>query len=149
MEEAGVSERACWVYLIEDMAADAIKIGRSSNPRARLTSLQTGTLNKLNLVYSTRCDPGCEQVIHERFAGLRISGEWFRDDWTIMELPDDAHDYRSHRGMEPEDPLTERDMAFLMATVGRTWTDAEGLALQRKHLGKVYIRDPDTQGAPL
>ena len=72
---------AQFVYFISD--GDAIKIGLSKTPKGRLRTLQTGHPRELVLLASLEGSRRLEREIHERFANLRLRGEWFRDDGEI------------------------------------------------------------------
>lgn len=54
-----------------------VKIGIAEFPKERLKALSTGNGNQLELIGS--CDGGrqLEKELHNRFAHLRTSGEWF------------------------------------------------------------------------
>lgn len=68
-----------WVYFIQEGTDGPIKIGfTASNPRARMLALQTGNAKLLRLVAATCGTQQDEQHLHERFASLRMQGEWFR-----------------------------------------------------------------------
>ena len=64
-----------FVYFID--AGEQIKIGRSANPLRRMETLQasTGTMLSLALVLP---DGDREREFHDRFAVLRVRGEWFQ-----------------------------------------------------------------------
>lgn len=66
------------VYFVQQGNSGAIKIGCSKNPNQRLEHLQTAHSEPLRLL---TCAPGTQQqerALHDRFAHLRVSGEWFR-----------------------------------------------------------------------
>jgi len=66
------------VYFVQQGDNGAIKIGCSKDPSKRLAALQTGHSETLRLL---TCAPGTQQqerALHDRFAHLRVSGEWFR-----------------------------------------------------------------------
>lgn len=71
-----MQDKRGFIYFISD--TKAIKIGFSAkSPMGRLRDMQTGHPLPLILVGSI---PGCayeEFVIHNRFAHLRLKGEWF------------------------------------------------------------------------
>jgi hypothetical protein len=73
-----IEESATWVYFIQDVQADAIKIGFSKNVSNRVAALQTSTTSPLKLLV---CVPGgrkTEKELHEKFVQFHIRGEWFR-----------------------------------------------------------------------
>jgi len=54
-----------------------VKIGKSNNVKSRLATLQTGSPTRLQILH---VEPGAghlETSVHDRFAGIRLSGEWF------------------------------------------------------------------------
>jgi hypothetical protein len=67
------------IYFILDQTHQAIKIGFTQNLKQRIRGLQWGTLSKLILLGSMEGDRRTEERLHVRFAGLHISGEWFRE----------------------------------------------------------------------
>lgn len=68
-----------FIYVIYDTGRDRIKIGRSSNPEARLKTLQTSNSDELILqmkkerIHSKKF----ETWLHRQFAQNRKRGEWF------------------------------------------------------------------------
>lgn len=64
-------------YFIKDPSTGLIKIGRSMNPRGRLSSIQCGSGVKLELI--AIIDRDVERKLHKRFAEYRQVGEWFED----------------------------------------------------------------------
>jgi hypothetical protein len=74
-----------YVYFLR--AADgAIKIGRSVNPLARLSSLQTGASEGLRLLLLAPGLQRHEKDLHRIFAASRKQGEWFHptDDIALL-----------------------------------------------------------------
>lgn len=66
------------VYFIQQGDSGAIKIGCSKNPSQRLAGLQTGHSEPLRLLTCAVGSQAQERALHDRFAHLRVSGEWFR-----------------------------------------------------------------------
>jgi hypothetical protein len=67
------------VYFIQSGKVGPIKIGRTEgNVGSRLANLQTGSPEPLTLLAVVPGGPAVERSIHERFAKLRLRGEWFR-----------------------------------------------------------------------
>ena len=69
------------VYFI--LAGDRIKIGYSQDPRKRLLDMQVGSPVELTLLHVISCPTRShqrlvERQLHEKFAALRVHGEWFR-----------------------------------------------------------------------
>lgn len=65
------------VYFVTCREANAVKIGSSLEPRARLSEIQWGCPLELRL--EAVLPGGCEQefAFHERFSEVRLRGEWF------------------------------------------------------------------------
>ncbi len=92
-----------YVYLIG--FEDKIKIGKSNNPSNRLSMLQTGIPNKLNIYGLIGCNSEVEALtleaeLHKTYKHLHIRGEWFtlnsievecilkaNEDMTFIEIP--------------------------------------------------------------
>lgn len=77
--------RECYIYFVEDAGANAIKIGRASDVKSRFCSLQGSTPHPLRLLGSIAAYDIAERRMHEKFAHLRITREWFRGDLELRE----------------------------------------------------------------
>ena len=78
-----------WVYFIR--AGDsAIKIGSAASVTGRLGELQVGNHEELTLLLAVRIELLTERGLHERFAHLRIRGEWFRAAPELLEFIEHA-----------------------------------------------------------
>lgn len=73
------------LYLIKNTTNSAVKIGKSCNPTKRLKQLQTSCPDKLELISVLKYQGRREKEFHEKFSNLRLSGEWFKDDGSILE----------------------------------------------------------------
>ncbi len=73
-----------YVYAIHCPNKAEVKIGYSSNPIARLSQLQTGNTDRLDLLMTFPGGRELEQTIHEELQHLRVTGEWFNIDWTVL-----------------------------------------------------------------
>jgi hypothetical protein len=78
-------ERESFVYFLECKGANAIKIGRSVDPRARLEALQAGCPLPLHFIVKVRGGTEEEGMLHRRFGHLRIHGEWFRAEGDLVD----------------------------------------------------------------
>lgn len=67
-----------YVYFIASRKQRIVKIGYSANPTMRLSTLQTSTPSKLELLATIEGDIQTERQLHQRFAAYRLNGEWFR-----------------------------------------------------------------------
>lgn len=71
-----------FVYFLA--AADFIKIGTTTgNPRKRIKELQTGCPFDIELRAYVPGGVDVERGYHERFAALRVRGEWFRHEGDL------------------------------------------------------------------
>lgn len=73
------------VYLMQ--AGNSLKIGVSSNPHERVSSVQTGCPDKVRVVFIYATEDNAKEVetmMHIRFAPSRKFGEWF--DISILDL---------------------------------------------------------------
>lgn len=74
-----------WVYFVQAGDAGPIKIGVATNPRSRLSSLQTSTavpLHPLGVVIGGVAE---EAVLHRRFGEFRLRGEWFMPERPLLD----------------------------------------------------------------
>jgi hypothetical protein len=69
-----------YVYFIEALGSNEIKIGSSATPERRVPGLQTGNGSELKLLGTMRGNKDFEYVLHRRFDHLRLNRdlEWFR-----------------------------------------------------------------------
>lgn len=89
------------VYFIQAGEDGPVKIGTAEDVAARLSELQTGSpapLQLLGYVSGGRAD---EQMLHRRFAALRMRGEWFSPapeliDFIVAALRADAKAEQAH-----------------------------------------------------
>jgi hypothetical protein len=66
------------IYFIQCGRQKLIKIGHSKgHPRTRMMTMQTGSPERLHLLGMAPGDPDVEAEWHQRFAHLRVRGEWF------------------------------------------------------------------------
>ncbi|WP_370191804.1 GIY-YIG nuclease family protein [Bradyrhizobium elkanii] len=78
-----VPEDGHFVYVIqEDGATLACKVGVSADPRERLIQLQCATWRRLVLAAAFLAADSnearyLERAVHQAFAGLHLTGEWF------------------------------------------------------------------------
>jgi hypothetical protein len=65
------------VYFITCRQANAVKIGNSLDPHARLSEMQTGCPHELRLEGMVAGEYAVENDLHARFADAHIRREWF------------------------------------------------------------------------
>jgi hypothetical protein len=70
--------RSTYIYFVEAVGQDRIKIGKADDPETRVRQLQTGSAVELRLLAVTLGQPSLEAELHAAFANDRIQGEWFR-----------------------------------------------------------------------
>ncbi len=75
-----------WVYFIQAVDGGPVKIGYSSNPRARLSSMQTGRADQLRILALLPGGAETEVAMHHVFRKYRVRprGEWFHPAPTIL-----------------------------------------------------------------
>lgn len=67
-----------WSYLYVIGDGVNVKIGQARNPHQRLKDLQTSHHARLELLATAPAHRSLEQAVHQRFAGVRLTGEWFQ-----------------------------------------------------------------------
>ncbi|ESQ10959.1 MAG: GIY-YIG nuclease family protein [Thiohalocapsa sp. PB-PSB1] len=72
-----VSEGVGYVYFIEAIGLDRVKIGYSDNPEKRLKQLSTGSPVSLSIYARVPGNQVMEKEIYQRFLHLRVENEWF------------------------------------------------------------------------
>lgn len=65
------------VYVIGQYGSGVVKIGTTSNLRARLRTIQTGSPVRLEVLWSCPGGRNLEAYLHDAFSPLRLEGEWF------------------------------------------------------------------------
>ena len=79
-----VSKNTEMVYLIGNAENKTMKIGRSKTPEKRMQTLQISSAHKLTLLACVKGGNTLEKQLHKEFSSLKISGEWFCWDITII-----------------------------------------------------------------
>lgn len=73
-----------YVYFLQAGEGGPIKIGVATNPMTRARELQTGNHEQLTLLAWSPGDQANEHALHQRFAHIRLRGEWFRADQQLL-----------------------------------------------------------------
>lgn len=73
-------------YLYFIACGDAVKIGISDNPEARLKELQTGAPARMRIIAKFEQRGQDEATLHNQLAHLHLYGEWFRHTSEIDDL---------------------------------------------------------------
>jgi hypothetical protein len=124
-----------YVYFIREGVDGAVKIGSSGAPRQRMSSLQCQNPRRLSLlaVLPMNVD-SLETDLQERFARLRLCGEWFRCEdellTFIVSIPPE-----NLTAMDPPvaDPVEEGRSAVLFIRLDKTLlNEIDCLAVSRK-----------------
>lgn len=72
------------VYFVQAAESGRIKIGVSKNPARRLRNMQVDSPEKLDLLFYVKGSFALEKDLHERFSRLRLLGEWFQPDASML-----------------------------------------------------------------
>lgn len=83
------------VYVLR--AGDRVKIGHTLDLARRVSELQVGCPDQLEVLLAIPGDPSDESYLHERFAAQWVRGEWYRLDETISAWIEAARETRSVR----------------------------------------------------
>lgn len=89
------------IYLITCLQNNSCKIGFSSDPKKRLTSLQTSNPYKLELSAIIDGDIIKEKELHEKFKEFSLLGEWFKYNQSIMEFFNSENYYLDYPTIKP------------------------------------------------
>ena len=73
-----------FIYLLQQGAFGPIKIGKTANLKARFSSIKSGNPTDIFLRLLLRGDHATERGLHQRFAALRIAGEWFQPGLELL-----------------------------------------------------------------
>jgi hypothetical protein len=107
-----------WIYLVgSGLSPKVAKIGFASDPHRRLSSLQTGSAEKLGIMLAIPGTRIGERVLHKSFAEYRVKGEWFANadiiyhamDMAFENILDLAQERLAH--WDEDDPITLDDLA--------------------------------------
>jgi len=72
------------VYFVR--SGDFIKIGTAGKPAKRMAELRTSSPVKLTLLLTIPGGLSVEKALHQRFAELRVRGEWFRAEPALTDF---------------------------------------------------------------
>lgn len=91
-----------FTYFVRD--GDAIKIGFSDRPKKRIKSLATGSPRELEVLAVVPASVADEFNTHQKFAHLRIRGEWFRSDPELLDFIEEVKKFVDQEWLAPEPP---------------------------------------------
>lgn len=120
------------IYFIQS-SDNFIKIGYSANPAKRLASLQTSAAEPLILLGTVTGGRDKEEVLHDRFSHLRISGEWFRPDQELLDYIEHSKEDLSE---EEGSPYSDRAID-IVSILGKNIK----LARLRRHMTMQQLAD--------
>lgn len=75
-----------WVYILEDLDAHKMKIGRSTDPARRLRQIAANNPHPLKLRAIIPETEVSESFLHFLFHGQRVHGEWFEMEAAQLDL---------------------------------------------------------------
>lgn len=78
------------VYFLKAKSLGLIKIGFSGNVAKRVSSLQTSSPDDLLLMKIIKGGQKVEATLHQKFAKLRVRGEWFSPDKELVDFITEA-----------------------------------------------------------
>lgn len=80
-------------------AGDRVKIGFSKNALQRVSDVQVGCPDQVELIGAMAGTPAIERHIHHRFRALRLRGEWFQLDRRLLDfIADEASRTAENKG---------------------------------------------------
>lgn len=111
-----------YVYFVLNPDSNAIKIGFAKDVKKRLTALQTSSPSQLELLgviktQSARTAQQLEGTLHQQFAQLHISGEWFRAEKTLLDYLNEKCPPLANKPDERKCPLP---VDILSSAIART-----------------------------
>lgn len=133
-------------YIIRVGADGPVKIGRSEDPAQRLTDLQTSHAQELQLLRVLETAFEAEPIFHERFAHLRIRGEWFEFDPEMLSfvpsLPAAPEDRPIADVIRISKEQARWEVQTLLAQIFRHFRGIETRAQFQKRMGRLLQVKP-------
>ena len=84
------------IYAIRAGSFGSIKIGRATNPIARLAELQTAHHEVLNLLAAVKWPDDTETRLHRHLAEYKLIGEWFKPSELVLWVVEMMRDYDAY-----------------------------------------------------
>lgn len=117
------------IYFIETPCGQYVKAGYTTDLYPRLSTIQTGNPQELQVMFVIQGDRRVEQEVHSALRPFHVRGEWFRRtkevEALLSELRKSAFDYDAHLdGMKAEQTEQARDE--LIATALRLRSQGSG-----------------------
>ena len=73
------------LYLMQNIETKDLKIGISNDPERRKRDLQNTNGREIEILYVIPRKSNLETTLHEKFSHLRLMGEWFKYDQSIID----------------------------------------------------------------
>lgn len=73
-------------FLKERRFRGNIKIGYSTITKNRVSELQVGNSQELQVLLVAEGDRGTESALHNKFKRLKVRGEWFKADKELLDF---------------------------------------------------------------
>jgi len=73
-----------FIYAVHNANKNEVKIGYATDPIKRLMCLQTGTTDKLEILFTFKGGLSLETELHSKLEKYRISGEWFSANSIVL-----------------------------------------------------------------
>jgi hypothetical protein len=96
-----------YVYFVLDRTSNAIKIGKANDIEIRMSDLQVGNPNPLELIHHIKCSSSKHSILlegqlHSKYEELHLRGEWFRyDEEVFQELITEGTDIKLREKRPP------------------------------------------------
>lgn len=137
------------VYLIICDESKTCKIGYSGDPDTRLIGIQGSRTTPLRLHAVISGDMKQEKAIHKKFSHLRLSGEWFTIDSSILKYFDQRKlefykDMVKKPGRPPASIKTTRRVLYLPEHYDKTNAEIVAILLSQKE-GATVEAKPTSQ----
>jgi hypothetical protein len=128
----GKPRTSAWIYVVR-ASNGHVKVGITADPLARLASLQTGSSQKLELVYTcvVQSNEGfaVEQAAHNTLWKHRLEGEWFD---TSPDMAVAAIAAASYRLNDPIVEIQKDKIALVLEIAARTEDGAHAAPAKRR-----------------
>jgi len=104
-----------YIYFVREESRGNIKIGITSEPTLRLSQLQSGNPDVLNIEGIANGGPLSEYALHVKFSEHQIHGEWFHPAHEVLDFMQSLPTYDEY---EAGEPLPDLDSEFEIEAAG-------------------------------
>lgn len=125
-----------FIYAIHNTHKNEIKIGYATDPIKRLMCLQTGTTDKLEILFTFKGGLSLETDLHAKLERYRISGEWFKNNCEVISNLKEAFNH----SLTPILPTTYKDLQIVSKAIENAIGDTRKARITVSEILK------DTQG---